>query len=188
MSATRHGLFSKAFMLCDRCVSNAKCERFKPGSQCFLEQEMFKKIVSGLVEQFSLDNLADKIMIERAAMYLIRIARAEAYEATVGMSDESAYWGTYIAKMDNTVRGLFNDLAISRGKRLQLEKGDAMLVSLDDVMCKFAQVEKKNASLKFRQFGILSGSLSVRTELWLMWENDYTKLRSMLKRGSKVGK
>jgi hypothetical protein len=153
-----------------------------------LEQEAFDKTVAELVLEYDLDSVADKIMVERAAMYLIRIMRAEAYDATVGMSEKSAFWGTYIGRLDNTLRGLFNDLAISRGKRMQLEKGDALLVSLDEVMRKFASFEQKSAQaanqgLKMRR---LVG-LSARGELWVMWETDYPKLRSALKRRGKVG-
>lgn len=188
MSDLKHGLFSSGFMLCDRCVSNAKCERFKPGSQCVLEQETFDKVVVELVEEYDLDNVADKISVERAAMYLIHIMRAEAYEATVGLNEKTAYWGTYIGRMDTMLRGLFNDLAISRGKRMKLEKGDAMLVSIDEVMRKFTRVEQKSAQSKNQGVKMrrLAG-LSARGELLVMWENDYPKLRSILKRGGKVG-
>ena len=145
MSALRHGLFRPGFMLCDRCVSNAKYERFKPGGRCVLEQKRFDKVVTGLVEEFGLDSLADKILVERAAMYLIRIMRAEAYEAAVGVGEKSANRAAHIGKLDSMLRGLFNDLAISRGKRLRLEKGESLLVSLDDVMRKFARFEKESA-------------------------------------------
>jgi hypothetical protein len=134
VSATRHGLFMRGFMLCDRCVSNGKCESFKPGGRCAFERKMFDETVAKLVEEYDLDDVADKFLVERAAMYMIRIARAEAYEAAVGVSEESLNRGAQIAKLDSVVRGLFKDLAISRGKRLLLEKGEALLVSLDDVM------------------------------------------------------
>jgi hypothetical protein len=153
-----------------------------------LEQEAFDKTVAELVLEFDLDSLADKILVERAAMYLIRIMRAEAYEATVGVSEKSAFWGTYIGRLDNTLRGLFNDLAISRGKRMKLEKGEALLVSLDEVIRKFAGIEQKSARAANR--GIKTRRrvcLSARGELWVMWKNDYPKLRSALKRRGKVG-
>jgi hypothetical protein len=161
-------------MLCDRCVSNAKCEQFKPGNQCVLEQETFDKVVAELVEEYDLDRFADKILVERAGMYLIHIMRAEAYETTVGMNEKTAYWGTYIGRMDSMLRSLFNDLAINRGKRMTLEKGDGMLVSLDEVIRKFNREEQKNAplinkDLKMRRVP----ALSVRRELLMMWENDY---------------
>lgn len=99
------GLFSSSYMMCDRCVVNAKCGRFVPGCECVFEREMFDKIVLELVEEYSLDGFADKIMVERAAMYLIRISRAEAYEAKVGVSEKSAFWGAYVGKLDNIVKG-----------------------------------------------------------------------------------
>ena len=154
---------------------------------------MFNKIVSELIEEFGLDNLVDEIMVKRAAMYLVHMARAETYEATVGVSDKSAYWGAYIARMDNMVRNYFNDLAISRAKRLQLEKGDAMLVSLDEVMRKFASTEKKkakpkNQEIKFRSMSDRSYRLSLREQLWLMWGKEYPKLKSKLKKREKDAK
>jgi hypothetical protein len=163
-----------------------------------LEQEEFDKIVSKLVEEFDLDSVADEILVKRAVMQLIRISRAEAYEATVGVGEKSAYWGMYISRLDNSLRGLFNDLAISRGKRLSLERGDALLVSLDEVMRKFAGFEQKSARSLNRgvrgRWGVNRGirarrgvGLSARGELWLMWENDYPKLRATLKRRGKVG-
>ncbi len=174
-------------MCCDRCVSNAKCEHFEPGGSCVLEQETFDKCVAEMVEEYDLDGVADKILVERAAMYLIRIMRAEAYEATVGLNEKTAYWDTYIGRLDSMLRGLFNDLAISRGKRMKLEKGDAMLVSLDEVMRKFARVnsdQPKIHGLKMRRWD----GLSLRGELLVMWETDYGKLRTTLKRRNRGDK
>jgi hypothetical protein len=48
------------------------------GVVCFLEQEMFNEIVTKLVEEFGLDSLSDKILVQRVAMYLIRIMRYDA--------------------------------------------------------------------------------------------------------------
>jgi hypothetical protein len=188
VSALKHGLFSSGFMLCDRCLSNLKCECFVPGSTCVLEQETFDKAVSEMVEEYDLDGVADKIMAERAAMYLIRIMRAEAYEATVGLNAKTAYWDIYIGKMDSMMMRLFNDLAISRGKRMKLEKGDALLVDFDEIMRKFGRLEQKSdqpnkQGIKMRR----RGGLSVRGELLVMWEKDYAKIRTTLKRGEKVG-
>jgi hypothetical protein len=185
LSATKHGLFSSGFMRCDRCTSNAKCERFVPGESCVLEQEAFDKIVCELVEEYNLDGVADRILAGRSAMYLIHIMRAEAYEAAVGLNEKTAYWDAYIGRMDSMLRGLFNDLAISRAKRMKLEKGDGMLVSLDEVMHKFERAnsdQPKIPGLKNRRWG----GLSVRGELLAMWETDYRNLRTTLKRGDKV--
>lgn len=175
-------------MLCDRCVSNAKCDRFTPGSKCVLEQETFNKVVAELAEKYDLDSVADKILVGRAGMYLIHIMRAEAYEATVGMNEKTAYWGAYIGRMDSMLKGLFNDLAISRGKRMNLEKGDGVLVDFDEILRKLARVEQKdiqsqNKDIKMRRFPCFSA----RSELLTKWENDYVKLRATLKRGKKTG-
>jgi hypothetical protein len=176
-------------MLCDRCASNAKCERFKPGMQCVLEQETFDKAVVELVEEYDLDGVADKILVERVGMYLIRIMRAEAYEAAVGLNEKTAYWDIYIGRLDNMLRGLFNDLAISRGKRMKLEGGSSMLVSLDEVIRKFNRAEQKSGELISKDLKMRRRSaLSVRSELLSMWENDYPTLRSVLKRVAKKGK
>jgi len=65
---------------------------------------------------------------------LIRIARAEAYEAAVGVTEKSALWGAYISRLDNTLRGLLDDLAVTRLKRKQLARNEALLVSVDDYL------------------------------------------------------
>ena len=187
MSALKHGLFRSGFMLCDRCVSNAKCEQFKPGNHCVLEQETFDKAVTEMIDEYNLDNVADRILAERAAMYLIRIIRAESYEAAVGQNEQTAYWDTYIGRLDSMMRALFNDLAISRGKRLKLEKGDGLLVSLDEVIRKFTISNKKeiqltNQTTKMRSFT----AESARNELWFLWQEEYPKLKAILKRRKKV--
>ena len=64
-----------------------------------------------MVNEFDLESFADQILVERLAMYLLRIARAEAYECFVGVSEKSVVWGGYISRLDNTLRGLMNDLA-----------------------------------------------------------------------------
>jgi hypothetical protein len=78
-------------------------------------------------------------------------------------------------------------LAISRSKRMKLEKGDGMLVSLDEVMRKFAQVNSdhpKNQDIKMRR----RDGLPLRGELLVMWEKDYAKLKMTLKRGGREDK
>jgi hypothetical protein len=184
VSASKHGLFTAGFMHCDRCISNAKCNRFVPGNQCVLEQETFDRIVSEITDEYDLDDVADKIYIERGAMYLIRIMRAEAYEAAVGMNEKTVYWDTYIGRLDNMLRGLFSDLAINRAKRLKNDQVNGMLVDLDNVMHKLTREKKKssqilNPALKMRR-------LSVRKELLAMWEKDYAKFKSALKGRNKV--
>ena len=137
--------------------------------------------------KYDLDGVVDRILVERAAMYLIRIMRAEAYEASVGLNEKTAYWDTYIGRLDSMLRGLFNDLAISRSKRMKHEKGDALLVSLDEVMQKFASVNSDHPKIdgfKMRRFG----GLSLRGELLVMWEADYRDLKTSLKRRSRGDK
>jgi hypothetical protein len=135
-------------MLCDRCVANAKCKRFKPEGECVLEKKAFEKIVLELMEQYELEGVADRILAERAAMYLIRIARAEAYESAVGVTEKSSLWGAYISRLDNTLRGLLSDLAVTRTKRKQFEKNEALLVNVDDLLKKFARSERESRMLK----------------------------------------
>jgi len=171
-------------MLCDRCASNGGCERFVPKARCWVEQEAFGKVVLQLTEEFELDCVADRILVERAAMYLIRIMRAEAYEAGMGVTEKSVQWGMYISRLDNTVRGLFNDLAISRGKRKQFERGEALLVSLDEVLKKFAKVEQKTLEpdAEKRRLARLP-----RMMLWRRWRREYPKLRQAARRRADSG-
>lgn len=187
MSASKHGLYRAGFMLCDRCVSNTSCEHFAPKGRCWVEQEAFGKIVLQLTEEFELDSVADRILVERAAMYLIRIMRAEAYEAGKGMTEKSAIWGMYISRLDNTVGGLFNDLAISRAKRKQLDHREALLVGLDDLLKKFAKNEQRlpefTVEKKRHQYTLLP-----RTMLLRRWQHEYPKLRQVARRRADNGK
>ncbi len=128
-------------MLCDRCAWNGKCKSFVCGGECALERKMFGKTVSRLKEEYGLDGVADRILAERAAMYLVRIARAEAYEAAMGVSGKTATWGAYVTRLDNTFRKVLGDLAVTRSRRRQLEKEEGMLVDVDDVMRKFAKAQ-----------------------------------------------
>ena len=61
------------------------------------------------------------------------------------------------------------------------------LVSLDDVMCKFARFEKESAKSAKKGIKARKVGFSPRAELWSMWEKDYPKLKSSLKRKGKVG-
>jgi len=138
MSALKHGFFRVGFMLCDRCVLNTRCERFKPGSECLREKEAYDWLTGELIEQYGLQGLADEIYVWRAAMYLIRIARAETYESAVGVTEKSALWGAYISRLDNTLRSLLNDLAVSRLKRKRLQKGEELMVNVENLLEKLA--------------------------------------------------
>jgi hypothetical protein len=120
-------------MLCDRCVLGGRCQSFVPGGECAVESKAYEWVVSELTGQYGLGGLADEILVGRVAMYLIRIARAEVYEANVGVSSASAAWGKYIADLDDSLRVLLRDLALTRAERKKLEKGD-VLVDVDRLL------------------------------------------------------
>lgn len=96
---------------------------------------------------------------------------------------KSVFWGTYIGRLDNMLRRLFNDLAFSRGKRRQLEKGNALLVSLDEVMRKFAKSSEQKSS-RILEVGVEKRRVvrGQRRALMMKWRRDYPKLRSTLRR------
>jgi hypothetical protein len=134
MSALRHGLYRHGFMLCDRCVWNGDCGGFEAGGDCRFEREAFYEIVQGLTEEYGLDGVADRILVERAAMYLIRLARAEAYEAWMGDPDRAAAWGSYVVRLDRALRELLKELAVTRAARLKMRAEDVLTVGLDELI------------------------------------------------------
>lgn len=174
-------------MLCDRCALNGQCKFFSPGGQCSLEKRNFRKVVSRLVSEFELESVVDKILVERVAMYLIRIARVEAYEAAVGFSEEAVQWGGYISRLDNTLRGLLNDLAVTRLKRKQLEKSEALLVSVDEVLKKFAKAEAKTRRPEEPMVEKRRAMVVERRALLSSWRRDCHKLRLSVERAGRVG-
>ncbi|NWF87759.1 hypothetical protein HXY32_08145 [Candidatus Bathyarchaeota archaeon] len=154
MSALKHGFFRRGFMLCDRCVLNGKCESFVPGGECGVEKQAYDGLVSELMRQYSLEGLADEILVGRVAMYLIRIVRAEVYEANVGFSDTFTICGRYIESLDKMLRGLLKDLALTRGERKKVEKGD-VLVDVDRLLSGLArqsEVEARTVRVRRRSF------------------------------------
>lgn len=174
-------------MLCDRCALNVECKHFQPKGQCLLEKRAFEKVVSELMEEFELESVVDRILVERAAMYLVRIARAEAYEGAVGVTEKSALWGVYISRLDNTLRGLLNDLALTRVKRKQLEKNEALLVSVDEVFKKFAKAEaepRRREKLMVEKRRVL---LAPRRALFNSWRRQCRKLRLTFQQVKNVG-
>jgi hypothetical protein len=120
-------------MLCDRCVLNGKCELLVPGGECGVERKAYETIVSELKEQYSLQGLADEILVERVAMYLIRVARAEVYEAHVGVSSSSVAWGKYIADLDKMLRVFLRELVLTRASQKSLRRND-VLADVDDLL------------------------------------------------------
>ena len=163
-------------MLCDRCVLQARCEQFEPGGACAVEREAYDGLVSALLEQYELEGVADEILAGRVAMYLIRIARAEAYESAIGVTDKLVLWGRYIRGLDNTLRGVMRDLAVTRAKRKQLEKGEELMVSLDALLRKFVrQAEpKKRAPFQVQK---RRASRVPMNALWTDWRKERRRLR-----------
>jgi hypothetical protein len=170
LSALKHGFFHVGFMLCDRCIQNGECKYFKPKGDCTIEKKIYRKLVKELVDEFELESVADQILVERVAMYLVRIARAEAYEKYVGVSEKSALWGSYISRLDNTLRGLMNDLAVTRSKRMQLEKQDNLLVSIDELIKKFVKEKGEISRLQNRR-------TTSRRLILSSWKQEYKKIR-----------
>jgi hypothetical protein len=169
-------------MLCDRCVLNTRCERFEPGGACGAEREAYDWLVSQLLEQYELEGLADEILAGRVAMYLIRIARAEAYESAIGVTDKLVLWGRYIRGLDNTLRGVMRDLAVTRAKRKQLEKGEELMVSLDELLRKFVQTSEPKKREPFR----VQKQRASRASMSRLW-NDWRKESQMLRRDLVTG-
>jgi len=131
-------LWRIGFMLCDRCTMNANCEQFNPNSTCTIEKDAYEQLVKELTKHYKLDAVADRILAERAAMYLIKISRVETYEATSGVTQKSLLLGGYITRLDNTLRGFLNDLAVSRLKRKNLEKTEQLMVNIEDILERLA--------------------------------------------------
>lgn len=134
MSALRHGFFRRGFMHCDRCAWNGHCDRFRPGKACSIEEKAFEWVVEELTREYGLDGVADRLLAERAAMVLIRIARVEAYEAAVGISDDTALLGRYIERLDRMLLKFLEALAVTRTKRLGLRRGEALSVGVTELL------------------------------------------------------
>ncbi len=154
MSALKHGFFRRGFMLCDRCVLNAKCESFVPGGECSVEKQAYDGLVSELMGQYGLEGLADEILVGRVAMYLIRIVRAEVYEANIGFSDTFTICGKYITSLDKMLRNLLKDLALTRGERKKVEEKD-VLIDVDRLLNSLA----KQGKVEARTFKVQKPSL-----------------------------
>jgi hypothetical protein len=114
-------------------VLNGKCELLTPGGECRVERKAYDDIVSELKEQYSLKGLADEILAERVAMYLIRVARAEVYEANMGVSSSSVAWGKYIADLDKMLRVFLRELVLTRASQKTMRKND-VLTDVDDLL------------------------------------------------------
>lgn len=147
----RHGLYRHGFMLCDRCVWNGACDGFEAGGDCRLEREAFEGVVGSLVEEYGLDGVADRILAERAAMYLIRLARADAYEAWVGVSEGSAAWGSYMVRLDRSLMELLRELAVTRAVRMKMEAGKKLTVGVEELINMFVRRAERRAEAEGRR-------------------------------------
>jgi hypothetical protein len=137
-------------MLCDRCVLNGKCEFFVPAGECRVERDAYDWLYSELVGQYGLRGLADEVLVGRVVMYLIRIVRAEVYEANVGVSDASTVWGKYIGELHRGLTVLLRDLALTKAERRKLEKDD-VLVDVDRLLDGAAKRSRVEGRVKRRR-------------------------------------
>lgn len=134
-----------------------------------MERGEYEWLVAELMGQYGLSGIADEITAGRVAMYLIRIVRAETYEANIGVSSASAAWGKYISSLDETLRRLLGDLAVTRAERLRLEKDD-VLVDVDRVLDGLAKRSGKGKA-KARRYSPVGSLLRD-------WSKDRIVLRS----------
>ena len=149
MSNYRHGAFGRGFMLCDRCVLNTKCASHVPGGECGIERKAYDSLTSELLEQYELKGLGDEICVSRAAMYLIRIARTEVYEAQLGVSSDSVLLGKYIANLDKMLRAYLRELCVTRSSQRILSRND-VLADVDDLLNAVARKAKVRARIARR--------------------------------------
>jgi len=153
LSALKHGFFRHGFMLCDRCALNGCCGRFRAGGRCAVEEEAFDRLVEELTGEYGLDGVADRMLADRVAMTLIRVARVEAYEAYVGVSEETVVLGGYIDRLDRMLLRLLEALAVTREKRRELEGGEALTVAVTDLL---KGLKKRSKRARPRRAGEIS--------------------------------
>jgi hypothetical protein len=120
-------------MLCDRCVLNGKCELLCPGGECEIERSAYDTIISELKSQYGLGGFADEILLGRVAMYVIRVARADVYEAQVGVSSSLVAWGRYVAGLDNMLRVILRELSLTRAVQKSFQRND-VVADVDDLL------------------------------------------------------
>ena len=147
----KHGGLTNRFMSCDRCVINGKCESHVPSGECAIERKAFEEISSELIRQYELRGLGDEICACRAAMYLIRIARIEAYEAQLGVNADSVLLGKYIAGLDKTLRVYLRELALTRSSQRILSRND-VLADVDDLLNAAVKKAKYKSGIRPRRY------------------------------------
>lgn len=74
------------------------------------------------------------MLAERAAMTLIRTAKVEAYEAAVGVTEETVLLGRYIERLDRMLLRFLEALAVTRVRRKMLEEGEALSVGITELL------------------------------------------------------
>lgn len=82
---------------------------------------------------------------------------------------------------------MLNDLAVTRVKRLRLERGDQLLVSVDDLLKKFAKAEAEERGLRKVRVERRRAVVPSRRALLTSWRRECKKLRLTVRRGSSVG-
>ena len=143
MSATRHGFFRLGFMVCDRCAFNARCDRFVPGGECIFEKEIFDRVVGEFSVAYGLDLVADRVLVELAALNAIRLMRVWNYESAVGFGSESQALGVYTGRLEKSLVRLLRELAVSRGGRGKMGGSKGLLVDVRQVMERSALAAEK---------------------------------------------
>ncbi len=107
-----------------------------------MEKARFKRIASKLTAEFGLDSASVEILIERAAMNVVKIARMEAYEGAVGIGNASSITlGYFISRLDDNVRGLFKYLSAVRAQHGQMDNNRAFATGIEEVLRRFAKAE-----------------------------------------------
>ena len=182
MSALKHGYFLMGFMLCDRCARNGYCDSFGAGKTCEMEEEAFHRLVDDLTKEYELDEVADLLLAERAAMTLIKIARLEAYEAAVGVSEETLLVDQYVTMLDRMLLKLMDALAVTRAKRKDLEGKEALTVGVDELL---EGLDRRSRRVKPRRIRITEERIWVEVtawdileEIWEDWKRDVEELKA----------
>jgi len=89
--------------------------------------------------------------------------------------------------MDNTLRGLLNDLAVTRVKRKNLEKNEALLVSVDEVDKKFARAESELRRRRKVEVDKRVAFFAARRVLLISWKREFRRFSLTIHRRKKFG-
>jgi hypothetical protein len=168
-------------MLCDRCLWNGECETFEPGGDCGYERGAFESIVESLMEAYGLDDVVDRLLAERAAMYLIRLARGEAYEVWRGVKAAEA-WGSYMMRLEKTLMAILRELAVTRRARREMEARNALHVDLEELIRRFVaraeQMERRRRKKARRVRMVERLELPTTPEVYRRVLEDWLRSRS----------